>query len=474
MGNLKKNFIYQMLYQVLAIVLPFISTPYVARTLGAEISGIYSYTHVIANYCVVFGMLGLEQYGNRCIAKSRDDHEKLCVTFSELVCVHLIVSIFVLFIYFIYVLFFADQYKVNFLIQGFYVLSVVFDVNWFFFGIEKFKPTVIRNSIIKLLSFVSIFIFVKSKNDLNVYTFIMAFSVLASQLALIPMLKKYVSFRKVTFNGMRKHIKPMLILFIAVIAANLNRMIDKAMLGWFDKMNDLGCYDYADRIIRIPLSLIAAFGTIMLSRMSNLFEKKDNEQAEKLQDTSACLILWIAIAMGFGIAAIAPEFVSLYLGNEYEETATLLVILSLSIPLVGWNNFVRTQMLIPKEMDSIYTKAVSIGAVVNIVINCFLINIMSARGAAIATVISYFVISCIQTGSLTKHSNIKKYLIYAIYPFLSGSCMYLLIRVSSHIFTNILVSVLAEVCVGGLFYSVAMIAYLKVKKPLVLKSLLRK
>ena len=473
MGNLKKNFMYQTLYQILAIVLPLISAPYVARVLGAENSGIYSYTNVIANYFVVFGMLGLEQYGNRCIAKTRDDFEKMSITFSELFCVHAIVSFAVILIYVVYILIGVNEYRSVFFIQLFYVVSVLFDVNWFFFGIEKFKLTVVRNSIIKLASFISIFVFVTEKSDLGIYTFIMSFSTLISQLALIPMLRKFVSLKKVTISGMKKHVKPMLILFVAVIAANLNRMIDKVMIGWTGRMYDLGCYDYADRIIRIPLSLIAAFGTVMLSKMSNLVAKNQSKETDRLLDVSACLILMLSFAMGFGIAAIAPEFVIWYLGTEYRETTILLLVLAGTIPLVGWNNFVRTQMLIPKEMDSIYTKAVCAGAIVNIMVNGLLINLMSARGAAIATVVSYFVISFIQTISLVKTTKIKDYLSYIMYPMVAGGIMYMLVRLTSRITTKMIVSLGVEIITGMVTYGILMLIYLKIKRPDILQLLIR-
>ncbi len=474
MGTLKKNFAYQTLYQILNILLPLISTPYIARVLGAENTGVYSYANNMASYFVIFGMLGIEQYGTRSIANVRDNEDELSVVFSELFVFHSFVSIVVIFIYFGYVFFLGNEYFQIFLIQGMHVISVLFDLNWFFFGIEKFKVTVIRSAIIKILSFLAIFVFVRDRGDLNIYTFIMAFSILISQLALLPVAKKYVKFRKVSFAALKKHVKPMLMLFVAVIAVNLNRMIDKVMLGWFGLMEELGYYDYADHIIRTPLSLIAAFGTVMLSKMSNLFSQNKDKEMSDILDTSACLILMLSFAMSFGVVAISPEFVSWYLGVGYTETNYLIHILALSIPLVGWNNFVRTQILIPRKLDSIYTKAVIIGAMVNIIGNCYLINLMGARGSAIATVISYFVISIIQTISLLDKSDIKTYLQYALYPCLIGVIMYFTIRISAKLVDNIFISLMIEFFVGIIVYCSFMLLYLRIRKPTILKKLLKK
>lgn len=472
MESLKKNFLYQCLYQVLIVILPLITAPYVARVLGVDNSGVYSFTNTIANYFVVFGMLGLEQYGNRSIAKVRNNQDEMNRVFSELLILHILVSIVAIFIYFVYCLTFTQEYRPIFLLQGFYVVSTLFDVNWFFFGIEKFKLTVTRNTVIKILSVAATFLFVKTRDDLGIYTFILSFSMLLSQLVVWPMLRKYVKFVRVPFDSLKKHWKPLLLLFVAVIAANLNRMIDKAMLGWFDRISDLGCYDYADRIIRIPLSLIAAVGTVMLSRMSSIFAKEDNEAAKKILDVSACLVLLLSFGMGFGIAAIAPEFVVWFLGKEYTGTIILLTILAASIPLVGWNNYIRTQILIPQEMDMIYTKAVTIGAIVNIVINCGLIYFIGARGASIATVISYAVILVIQIIPLVR--QIKDTFKYVAFPIVAGFIMYGAVRISSLITDKLFISVVIELIVGVIVYGGLSVAYLKIRQPKILKTIIKR
>ena len=472
MESLKKNFLYQSLYQVLIVILPLITAPYVARVLGVDRSGIYSFSHTIANYFVVFGMLGIEVYGNRSIAKVRDNRDEMNIVFSELLVLHVLVSVIAVLIYFVYCFTLTKEYRVIFLLQGFYVVSTVFDINWFFFGIEKFKITVTRSTVIKILSVVAIFIFVKTKNDLEIYTFILSFSMLLSQLAVWPMLKKYVSFVNVSLTALKRHWKPVFLLFIAVFAANLNRMIDKAMLGWFGKISDLGCYDYADRIIRIPLSLIAALGTVMLSKMSNLYAKDEEETNRRILDISACLVLILSFGMGFGIAAIAPEFVVWFLGKEFTGTIILLTILAASVPLVGWNNYIRTQILIPKEMDKVYTKAVSIGAIVNVTINCGLIYFFGAKGASIATVVSYAVILLVQMTPLVK--EMRGTFHYIVFPVFAGIIMFILVRLSARLTDKLFVSVCIELVVGVIVYGGLSILYLLKRQGQILKIAINK
>ena len=475
MSSLKKNFLYQAVYQVLIILLPLLTAPYVARVLGVANAGIYSYSHNVANYFVVFAMLGLEQYGARCIAQVRNSYEEMSKTFSELLLLHAFVSIAAIAVYFFYCMEVCEKYTNIFLLQSFFVISSLFDVNWFFFGIEKFKLTVVRNTVIKILSVVCIFLFVKSREDLPVYTFILSFSVLLTQIIIWPILQKYVSFKRVPLASLKKHCQPLLILFIAVLAANLNRMINKVMLGWFDKIIDLGCYDYADKIARIPLSFIAAIDTVMLSKMSNLFAQKQQKAASELLDASACLVLLFSFGMCAWIAAIAPEFVVWFLGRDFAETAYLLGILALTIPIVGWNNYIRTQILIPNQMDQVYSRAICIGAVVNIFLNFFIIRIMGARGAAAVTVVSYTVIMLLQTiPVLYVMPVLKNYFHYALFPLFAGLVMYGTVRLCSGLSNHLFATICIELLVGSVVYIGLSLIYLNWKKPLILKAILRK
>lgn len=468
MGNAKKNFAYQSAYQLLLILLPLITAPYIARVLGTENAGVYSYTYTIANYFVVFAMLGLEQYGNRSIAKVRDNTQQTNQIFSELLVLHFMISVPIAVIYYVYALFFSDEYRLILLIQGIYVLSAVFDVNWFFFGIEQFKTTVIRNIVIKLLSVAGIFLFVKDRSDLWVYTVIMSLSMLASQIILWRFLPKYVSFKKVSLKSCISHMRPLLILFIAVIATNIYRMFDKVMLGWFHQMDDLGCYDYADKIIRIPLSLITALGTVMLPKMSNLFAHNNTKQAEKILELSALFVFLMSFAMAFGIAGIAPEFIIIYLGKEYRNSIMLIMILAVTIPLIGWNNYVRTQLLIPLQKDKIFMYGVFSGAVVNVILNAVFIQFFGAGGAATATIFSYTAVLLVQTLSLVRSTNIISYFRYVPFPLITGFLMFILVRFIGNLMGTSILAVVCEITAGALFYGGLSFVYLyHVKKEIV-------
>ena len=301
MTSLKKNMVYNLLHQVLLIILPLITAPYISRVLGVEGIGTYSYIYTIAYYFGLCGMLGVANHGNRSVALVRDDKEKLSSTFWNIYSIQLSTTVLALLIYLIYIIFFSSFNKSIALISIIFVIFYVMDINWLFFGLEKFKMTVIRNIFIKLLTVICIFLFVKKSTDLWLYMLIMALGMVLSQVYLWLNVRKYLHFVKPNFSEMKKHIKPMLILFIPVIAYSIYKVMDKIMLGSLSSITQVGLYEYAERIINIPVGIITAFGTVMMPRISALVSDKADGKISNYMQQSFKYFSLIAIGMAFGL-----------------------------------------------------------------------------------------------------------------------------------------------------------------------------
>lgn len=336
--SVKKNFIYNIFYQILVIIIPLITTPYIARVIGAEGVGIQSYTYSIANYFVLFAMLGVNNHGNRSIAMVRDDKEKLSKTFWSIYSLQAIMAIVMIVIYIGYTMSFVMENKIIACIQLIYIISALLDINWFFFGMEQFKITVTRNTIIKLLTMLSIFIFVKDKNDLYLYSLILALGILLSQSILWLYIKKYISFVKVKKEDIIKQIKPNLILFIPVIAISLYKIMDKIMLGSMSNMVQVGFYENSEKIINIPLGIITALGTVMLPKMSNLQAKGLEEESKKYIDLSIQFAMLLAIGSAFGLIGVGPKLIPIFLGSEFISCISIVSLLSVTILFLAWAN----------------------------------------------------------------------------------------------------------------------------------------
>lgn len=472
-NNVKINFIYNIIYQILTIIIPLITAPYIARVLGPTGSGINSYTHSIVYYFVIVGMLGINNYGNRLIAKVRENSEELNKTFSSLFATHVIVSLIVCIFYFISVFLFFKEYQLYFLIQGIYMLSVPFDINWLFYGLEKFKITVTRNIIIRIISTILIFVLIKDSNDLWLYILILNLSTAVTQLSLYPFLKSNnIRFTKVSIKEIISHIKPLLILFLPTFALTLYKSMDKIMIEMMVNVSEVGMYEYAERIVTLPTLFIIALGTVMLPRISNLLAQQNEEKVFKYIDKSIEFGLFLAAPMCIGLISIANNFIPIFLGYEYNKSIYLLQILSVSIPFISLTNIIQTQYLIPKEKDKEYIIALFLGAIVNLILNLLLIQKINSIGACIATVISEFTVMSYQFYKVKEEFNISKIVKTFFKFFAKAIAMGMIIFCINFINLSNFTSLIIKLIIGIISYYLLNFNY--VNKILNLKIILKK
>lgn len=460
MSSLKKNLFYNFCYQILVLFLPIISTPYISRILGPDGIGINSYTYSIVNYFIIFSMLGVNNYGNRMIAKNRDDKEKMSKIFKEIHGLQVIVSSIMLVVYFLYLYFFEQKYPMISLIQSLYILSCMFDINWFFFGIEKFKLTVGRNLLIKIISLISIFCFIKQPEDVWIYTLILALSNLLSNLFLFPFLRRYIVNVKYNLSDLKKHIAPNLKLFLTVIAVSIYKVMDKTMLGGISGVKEVGFYENAEKVINIPIAIITALGTVMLPRMSNIYSKDDKTNAESLIQKSMKFIMFLAFAMTFGLVAISNDFSSIFFGESFSETGILISLLAITIIFLAWGNVLRTQYLIPKEKDKEYIISAFIGAAVNFVFNLILIPKYNAVGACLGTIFAEFSVMLYQSMKINKELHLMKY-IKDVIPFLvKAIVMFVLISCINFLNLSGVLTITLQIIFGIIIYLLLNIKYI--------------
>lgn len=345
--SVKINLIYNTAYQLLAIAIPLITTPYLSRVLGAEKIGVYSYSYSIAYYFAMFILLGLNNYGNRSIAAIKDSKLELSKVFFSIYLMQLTSSVVVIIAYVLYAVSFSNNAMTWILLI--YVISAGFDINWFFFGLEEFRLTVIRNTVIKIATTAAIFICVKSPNDIELYGIIMVMGLLLSQLIMWPFVPKYTVFVKPSLNEVIKHIKPNLILFIPVIAVSLYKMMDKIMLGLMSDMKQVGFYENTEKIVQVPMVLVNSLGTVMLPKTANLLARNEETIARKYLKQSIIIAMILASSICFGIMAVAPLFVPWFYGTGYEQCIVLFQILMPSCIFLAFANVIRTQYLIPRK-----------------------------------------------------------------------------------------------------------------------------
>lgn len=450
--SVKKNYIYNLMYQILVMIIPLITTPYLSRVLGAENIGIYSYTLSITMYFILFGSLGIAMYGQREIAYVQDDKEKRSKAFYEIFIVRIItLSISLLIFYITFCL--KGEYSTYYKILILEIIANMVDISWYFQGLEEFKKTVVRNTIVKLVSVVCIFSLVKNNSDLNKYFAIYVLSNVIGNLSLWIYLPKYTSKVKMKNLKILRHLKPTVMLFIPQIATQVYTVLDKTMIGTMiaDK-SEVGYYEQAQKIIKLLMTIATSLGTVMMPRIAATYSKGDKEKVREYMNTSFSFIMLLAFPLMFGIISVANKFVPLFYGSGYEKVVPLMCVISPIIVFIGLSNVIGTQYLLPTKQQSKYTFSVVIGALVNFILNIVLIKKYASIGASIATVIAEFCVTLTQF-ILIRNSIKFKNVLSMIYKYVIASVIMFMVSmtIGNYISSNIL-SIFVQVVISIVIY----------------------
>lgn len=462
-SNLKRNFLYNSIYQILAITMPLITMPYLSRILGASGIGKYAYAYAVAYYFSLFIKLGIQNYGSRTIAIVRDNSKELSETFWNIYAVQIFQGLIVVLLYYIYIITFTKDDIIAVILYMF-IFAMIIDVTWFFYGIEEFKTIVIRDILIKIATMVACFVFVREKGDIWKYAFIMSLGYLLSYSSLWLIILKKLRWVKPSWRAMKLHVKPTWILFLPTIAVSLYKIMDKIMLGAIAGNIETGFYESCEKIICVPTAIVTALGVVMLPHMSNLYSKKfaAQEKLILLIEKSEHFLVSLSATLSFGIMSVAAEFVPVFYGSGYEKCVILFYLLLPSCIFLAFANVIRTQFLIPNKMDKEYILSLFAGATINLVVNTILIPKYQSIGAVIGTALAECIVCVCQVIFVKKYIPIMKigvecsgYVFISMIMFLIG----VFVPVS---IDNLIVKMMIKIVICGICWSIMMFGYLKI------------
>ncbi|MFW6015664.1 MAG: flippase [bacterium] len=454
--SISKNYIYNLVYKLLLILLPVITLPYIARVLGSESIGINAYTNSIAQYFILFGTLGISLYGKREIAYVRDDVKARSETFLEIYLLQLVCTLFSLVIYFIFFIYIYNiEYTMILLLQSIHILSAAMDISWFFIGMEDFKKTVTRNLFVKAVGVFFIFLLINDANDLWLYILIIGFSNLVGQLSLWIYIRKYLVDIKINIKNIFKHFIPNIQLFIPQIAIKIYVVMDKTMLGIFTTESQVGYYDMSQRIVRISLALVTSMGAVMLPRISNLHYKNKKSKINLYIERTFKFASFLAMPIMFGLIGISDVFVPLFLGSDFRNVTYLIVLISPITLFIAWSNVIGLQYMLPIRKEKEFTISVIIGALAGFFMNLLLIPLYQAVGACIATVIAEFLVIFTQILFVRKDILVKNMYKEIWKPILSSFLMFLVVRLIGfnliHSYKTIIFQIITGIMCYGIF-----------------------
>jgi len=433
------------------MITPFITTPYVSRVLKPQGIGIDAYVMSVVQLFLVFAILSIPLYGSRQVA-TKENITETSKEFWSIYIIQIIVSLFTCIMYFLFISVTTD-YKELFFIHIFSLVAAAIDISWYFIGKEQIKKITIRNILIRLLGIFLVFALVKDYNDLSLYIIINTTTLFAGQLIMwIPLLKE-IRYVKITFLNIKPHILPIITLFIPQLLIQVYVLANKVVLGNISGETEVGYYNQANKIIKLALGVITSLGTVLLPRMALEFSKGNISQIKMYTKYTLQFVLMITLPMTFGMMSIAPNFVNWFFGEGYSEVATLIILMSPVILFVGLANIFGLQILIPTNQSNKYSIAVTVGAVLSLIVNLILVPSYGGIGTVVALLVAEVI------GALILMFYAREYFIMSY--FMKLFCRYFVLSIGVYILVILIGNIMScspllitviQLLVGGAFY----------------------
>ena len=370
------------------MLFPLITFPYVCRVIEADGIGQINFFQSIISYISLFTCLGIPMYAIREIARDRSDVVQMNRTAMEILLLHSMLTLVGYAIVAILCLT-VPQIQVNiplFLILSLTIFFTAIGCEWFYQGIEDFKYITIRGLIIKTVSVVLLFIFVKSKTDLLYYGCYTVFGVLGGNIFNFFRLRKYIHRENIIFSELhiKRHIKPVLKVFSFSVVTSIYLQLNTVLLGFLKNALAVGYFAAATKVMQMLLTMSACLGSVMMPRASHLIAENREDEFNRLIQKSYDFTLAIALPMTIGLIFCAPSLITALCGVKFEHSILPSQIIAPIILMVAISNVFGIQVLFPKGKINVVTLCCGIGAVADLILNLCLIPFFSYIGTSIA------------------------------------------------------------------------------------------
>lgn len=459
--SLKVNAVLNIVKTLMGIIFPLITFPYASRVLMPDGIGKVNFAQSIIQYFSLLASLGITSYGVREGAKIRNSKEKLSRFAKEIFTINIISTAFAytLLIIALFVVPKFSEYRSLLIVCSASMLFTTLGMEWLYTAEEDFTYITVRAILFQFLSLILLFVLVHSPNDVLQYAAISVVSYVGSNICNFVHARKYISFKDIRIRAidLKKHMKPVMILFIMAITSSIYTILDTSMLGFLASDYEVGLYTAATKINRIVLNLVVSVGTVLLPRLSFYYGTGENEKFKDLAYKSVDLLMTIAFPAAVGLSVLSYEVLYVISGPNYIPAVPAMRAINPIIVIVGMSNFIGVQIFMPlrKEKWTLYSDIS--GACTNLVLNSILIPKYGALGAAIASVSAESIVTLTQLILVRRFLSIKKIVrniyIYVILSLIMGVAVYIVHSVISNVF----ISLILGIVVGMLIYAIELL-----------------
>lgn len=386
--KLANNIMLSSAYQIMVMIVPVLTTPYVTRIFDVTLMGEYNLSLSIVSIFVVAAQFGLPSYGSREIAIAKTDLERQNI-FFQLLTMQFFLSIFLFFLCNILFIGLANfSNKPLFFIQSLLILVNIFDFSWFFVGIEEIGKTVLRNAFTKIFTTLTIFVLIKSEKQINIYALINVLGMLLGNLTMVASISNYINLKAIRFYSDKKHIINSFKLLLPRLFTTSYDSAERNILNLATSASNVGVFSEAKKIINLAFSVINAAFSALSPRMSYHASRGENDKVSYYFEKGLYNSTLFSVIIVSGILTVAPEFVDFFYGDGYEAVTNVLRMLALSLAIIPIISLINNGILIPLKKDKNYLVSILIIVIFGIIFNLILDPYLGAVGAATSYLLS--------------------------------------------------------------------------------------
>lgn len=472
--SLLNNVVYNFLYTGLNLFFPLITSPYISRVLGAANIGKVNFSTSIVNWFILFASFGVSTYGVREIAKNRDDKEKMSKIFSELLSINAFLSFFVTIIY-VFSVFQVSTFKQEIHLHLIFTLSIFFNMlslDWFYQGVEEYRYITIRSAIMKVISLVSIFLFITKSDDYVVYGLISILATGFSGVLNFIHSKNFISFTFKNINPL-KHLRKLSVFFVHTFVVSLYTSLDQPLLGFLEGPTAVA-YIYRSRVVtNMAVSISTSISNATLPRAS-YYMKNNKAKFDSLILVIPNYILWITVPMTLGIIILAPNIMLLLGGLEFMGANLILMIISPTIIFSPLSAYLQNQILIPTGNEKLGLNTAIVSGVVSVALNFTLIPMWGIIGAGVSVVVAEFLAVSIRYVIIKRSLkiNVNLFTPSTLKIVFSGIIMFVICMLVYSRINGLVLSLVVTSAVGALTYILTLVIFKEKTTKAILKIII--
>lgn len=393
--SLGKNALLNGIKTTCSVIFPFVSFSYCSRILGANHLGAYSFCQSIVAYLLLIAALGIPNYAIREGSILKNDKIKLINFINQIFTINCFMTIVSYVLLFILLIYWPKlyKYKAIILIQSVQIMLTTFGADWINTIYEDYLYLAIRYIIIQILSLLALIFFVKTPNDIYLYTFISMISNAGGNILNWGYLKKKGIKLKLTLNiDLKKHVVPILILFFNCIASTIYLNSDITMLGMYSSDSSVGIYTVSSKIYAMIKTLITSIIMVTLPRFSEYIGNSNLCEYKKNLDTIQNILIVFTLPIAIGLFIEGDKILNFVAGGEYITGTYVVKLLAIAIPFSIEACFFTYSILIPNREERYFLISTIMAAIINIVLNFILIPTYGIYAAAFTTLIAELVV----------------------------------------------------------------------------------